>query len=109
MLTVRNPKAGGHRPRLQPRVPIRLSAGKQRYRIFAMKRLASKGLIVLWLGWYLSGPIIETMDTWESPQNEMQDVFFNAGGVLTLLALAVVCRRSLHQILRHILTFVRLP
>ena len=66
-----------------------------------------KGLIFLWLGWYLSGPIVEMIDTWESPQNEMQDVIFNAGGALTLIAL-VLCRRSLHQVVRYlILTLLR--
>ena len=66
-----------------------------------------KVLIFLWLGWYLSGPIVETIDTWESPQNEMQDVIFNAAGMLTLIALAVLCRRSLHQVVRYlVLTFL---
>jgi hypothetical protein len=73
-----------------------------------MKKFVLKGLIFLWLGWYLSGPIVETIDTWESPQNEMQDVIFNAGGALTLIALAVLCRRSLHQVVRYlVLTFLR--
>src|SRR5215475_8906880 len=72
-----------------------------------MKKFVLKGLIFLWLGWYLSGPIVETIDTWESPQNEMQDVIFNAAGALTLIALAVLCRRSLHQVIRYlILTFL---
>src|SRR5262245_15016924 len=73
-----------------------------------MKRLALKGLIFLWLGWYLSGPIVETIDTWDSPQNEMQDVLFNAGGAITLIALALLRRRPLHQVLRYlVLAFVR--
>jgi hypothetical protein len=73
-----------------------------------MKRFAWRGLIFLWLGWYLSGPIVESIDTWESPQNEMQDVLFNAGGALTLLVLAVLCRRSVHQVLGYLLlTIVR--
>jgi len=38
----------------------------------------------------------------------MQDVIFNAGGALTLIALAVLCRRSLHQGVRYlVLTFLR--
>ena len=73
-----------------------------------MKKFVLKGLIFLWLGWYLSGPIVEMIDTWESPQNEMQDVIFNAGGALTLIALTVLCRRSLHQVVRYlILTLLR--
>jgi len=73
-----------------------------------MKQFVLKGLIFLWLGSYLSGPIVEMIDTWESPQNEMQDVIFNAGGALTLIALAVLCRRSLQQVVRYlVLTFLR--
>jgi hypothetical protein len=72
-----------------------------------MKTVLQKGLILLWLSWYFSGPIVETIDTWESPQNEMQDVIFNAAGALTLIALAVLCRRSLHQVFRYLaLTFL---
>jgi hypothetical protein len=73
-----------------------------------MNKFMLNGLIFLWLGWDLSGPIVEMIDTWESPQNEMQDVIFNAGGALTLIALAVLCRRSLHQVVRYlVLTFLR--
>ena len=72
-----------------------------------MKTVLQKVLILLWLSWYFSGPIVETIDTWESPQNEMQDVIFNAAGALTLIALAVLCRRSLHQVIRYLaLTFL---
>jgi len=75
--------------------------------MFVMKTL--KVLIFLWLAWYLSGPILEMIDTWESPQNEMQDVIFNAGGALTLIVLAVLCRRSLQQLRRYLLlTLLRL-
>ncbi len=55
-----------------------------------MKPPAIKLLFLLWLGWYLSGPIAETIDSWDPPQEEIRDVMRNAGSVATLF-MAVVC------------------
>jgi len=33
-----------------------------------MKRSAAKLFVLLWLGWYLSGPVAETIDFWDTPQ-----------------------------------------
>ena len=45
-------------------------------------------LILLWLAWYLPGPICEVVDFWDSPAEEMQDVAFHGGGALSLAAAA---------------------
>jgi len=54
-----------------------------------MKRRAIKFLVLLWLGWYLSGPVAETIDFWDPPTEEMHDVLRNAGGAVVLVAAAV--------------------
>ena len=48
-----------------------------------------KIVILLWLGWYLSGPVEEMIDSWDPPREEMHDVMRNAGGLATLLAVGV--------------------
>jgi hypothetical protein len=65
-------------------------------------------LALLWLGWYLAGPVCEAVDTWDSPKEELQDVIFHAGGALTVIAAAfcsarVLSRRfrQLHEVLAH--------
>src|SRR5262245_45983443 len=75
--------------------------------MFVMKTL--KVLIFLWLAWYLSGPILGVVGTWDSAQSHMQVVIFNGGGALTLIVLAVLCRRALQQLRRYLLlTLLRL-
>jgi hypothetical protein len=54
-----------------------------------MKRRAAKFLVLFWLGWYLSGPVAETIDFWDPPTEEMRDVLRNAGGTAVLVAAAV--------------------
>jgi hypothetical protein len=51
-----------------------------------MKRRALRVAILLWLGWYLSGPLCETFDFWDPPQAEVHDIERSAGGVVTLVA-----------------------
>ncbi len=55
-----------------------------------MKRRAMRLLPLLWLGWYLSGPLFETVDSWDSPPEEIGDITRSAGGTTTLVA-AVIC------------------
>ncbi len=45
-------------------------------------------LVLLWLGWYLSGPICALVDFWDSPSEEMQDIAMQGGGALGLAAAA---------------------
>src|SRR5215471_3382326 len=71
-----------------------------------MKRRAVKFLVLLWLGWYLSGPVAETIDFWDPPAEEMRDLLRNAGGTAVLVA-AVVCigivlLRKLRESLGHL-------
>ena len=54
-----------------------------------MKRRSLRLLVLLWLGWYLSGPLFETVDFWDSPQEEIVDLVRSAGGAVTLVAAVV--------------------
>jgi len=45
-------------------------------------------IVLLWIGWYVSGPIAETIDRWDTPHQELHDILFNAGGRVTLVACA---------------------
>lgn len=51
-----------------------------------MKRRVLRILVLLWLGWYISGPLCETIDFWDTPREEMRDVMRSAGGAATLVA-----------------------
>src|SRR5215470_8948579 len=53
---------------------------------FGVKRHALRIVVLLWLGWYTSGPLCETIDFWDTPQEEMRDVMCSAGGAATLVA-----------------------
>lgn len=44
--------------------------------------------ILLWIGWYVSGPVAETFDYWDTPHQEVHDIMFNAGGGVTVGACA---------------------
>jgi hypothetical protein len=54
-----------------------------------MRGRAIRLLILLWLGWYVSGPAAETVDFWDSPQEEISDVLHSAGGFATLVGVAI--------------------
>lgn len=55
-----------------------------------MKRRALRIAVLLWLGWYLSGPVCETFDFWDPPRAEVHDIERSAGGMATLVA-AIAC------------------
>jgi hypothetical protein len=55
-----------------------------------MRRRALRIIILLWLGWYLAGPLAEVVDRWDGPRQEIHDIDFNLGGGATLVA-AVFC------------------
>jgi hypothetical protein len=55
-----------------------------------MKRHTLRVLIVLWLGWYLSCPVAEVVDFWDTPPEEMRDIAHVAGGVVALLGAGLV-------------------
>lgn len=56
-----------------------------------VKRYALRIAVLLWLGWYLAGPVCETIDFWDPPRSEMTDVKRNAGGFVTLIAAIFCC------------------
>jgi hypothetical protein len=66
-----------------------------------MKGRGLRLVIVLWLGWYLSGPICETVDRWDGPRQEANDIFFHAGGGLVVLAAAALVAPRLLKGLRE--------
>jgi hypothetical protein len=47
-------------------------------------------LFLIWLCWYLTGPLFETFDFWDTPQEEMADIASSTAGVL-IWAAAAVC------------------
>ena len=53
-----------------------------------MRRRLLRMIVLLWIGWYLSGPAAETFDYWDGPHAEAHDILFNAGGGVTLVACA---------------------
>lgn len=55
-----------------------------------MRGRAIRFIVLLWLGWYLSGPLAAIVDKWDGPQQEWEDLQFNAGGGAVLIA-AVFC------------------
>ena len=74
-----------------------------------MKERAIRILVLLWLGWYLSGPVCEALDFWDTSQDELQDIVFHASGALVLVA-AVFCAANLlsYKLRRFILAIARL-
>lgn len=70
-----------------------------------------KLLFLLWLAWYLSGPLFATVDFWDGPQEETTDVVRNAGGTVVLVAAAVcfgiVLCRKLRDRCRYVASTVR--
>lgn len=55
-----------------------------------MRQRALRIIILLWVGWYLAGPLAEVVDRWDGPRQEIHDIDFNVGGGATLVA-AVFC------------------
>jgi len=55
---------------------------------------------LLWLGWYLSGPVCESVDHWDGPRQEANDILFHAGGGLVILAAAALVGPRLFKKLR---------
>jgi hypothetical protein len=59
-------------------------------KFLVMKRRALRITVLLWLGWYLSGPVCETFDFWDPPRAEVHDIQGNAGGAAVIVA-AIFC------------------
>jgi len=46
-------------------------------------------VFLIWLGWYLTGPVVETFDFWDTPQEEMADIASSVDGALVWAAAAI--------------------
>ena len=46
-------------------------------------------VFLIWLGWYLTGPVVETFDFWDTPQEEMADIASSIDGALVWAAAAI--------------------
>jgi hypothetical protein len=57
----------------------------------AMKQRRIRLLMLLWLGWYISGPLDTTADFWGSPQEEISDIIVRSTGGAVILVGAVLC------------------
>lgn len=70
-----------------------------------MKRRVVRVFIVLWLGWYLWGPVDPAVDWWDTPRQTMADMVRAAGGMVVLmgagLALAFMQMRKLRDRFRR--------
>jgi len=55
-----------------------------------MSRQCLRVVFLIWLCCYLAGPVFETFDFWETPQEEMGDIASSACGVL-IWAAAGLC------------------
>lgn len=81
------------------------------YRICAdmmsgMDRFALRMLFLLWLGWYLSGPLFEMIDSWDTPQEEMSDVGWSASGAVSFIAAGVCIGIFTCRKLRELCSFL---
>lgn len=81
--------------------------------MLAMRSRTVRVLVLLWLGWYLSGPVCEMVDSWDTPPEEIQDIAFHSGGVLGLVAAAfsvgVALARKVRTLCRALARPARTP
>jgi hypothetical protein len=74
-----------------------------------MSRTVLQILFLLWLGCYVAGPLFQTFDVWDTPQEEMGDMASSQCGsliwaacaaslaIFTLRQLLKSCRSSIRQ------------
>ena len=58
-------------------------------RMRRMKRRGLKLLLLILLGWYVAGPVVETVDCWDDLRAEICDIAHSAGGLVTLVVAGV--------------------
>jgi hypothetical protein len=71
-----------------------------------MKRRVLRIFVLLWLGWYFSGPMAQMVDFWDTPPQEMNDIARSAGGVVALVGTALAVTLGL---IRRLISRYRLP
>lgn len=54
-----------------------------------MSREFVRIVFAIWLCWYLTGPLAETFDFWDTPQEEMGDIASSVDGALVWAAAAI--------------------
>lgn len=60
-----------------------------------MKRRGLKFLLLVLIGWYVAGPVAETLDHWDSVLAETADTARCAGGAMTLVIGGIAVALSL--------------
>jgi hypothetical protein len=71
-----------------------------------MNRQVVGFLFLLWLVWYLSGPLFETIDFWDTPQEEMGDIAWSASGALSLMAIGACAGICLFRRFRELCCYL---
>jgi hypothetical protein len=74
-----------------------------------MKRRVLRMFVLLWLGWYLTGPLAEVVDFWDTPPQEMHDIARSVGGMVALIGTALAIVLSQIRKLRERLKISALP
>jgi hypothetical protein len=77
--------------------------------LIGMKRRVLRILVLLWLGWYVSGPAAEMVDFWDTPPQELHDIARSAGGMVALIGTALAIVLSQIRKLRERLKIPALP
>ena len=66
-----------------------------------MKGRILRIFVLLWLAWYIWGPVDPVVDFWDSPRQTMSDMMRAAGGVVVLIgagfAIALLQSRNLRE------------
>lgn len=70
----------------------------------SIKRRLVRIVVLLWLGWYVWGPVDPVVDFWDTPREQMRDMVRAAGGIVVLVgagfAIAQFQSRNLRDGLR---------
>jgi len=82
-----------------------------------MKRRIVRVFVLLWLGWYLWGPLDPVVDCWDSPRQTMSDMERTANGTVVLIAAVFAfaplqvrkLRERFHRSLKVVQTAVAAP
>src|SRR5262249_44686383 len=62
-----------------------------------MSRRSLQILFLTWLCWYLAGPLFETFDSWDTPQEELADIASSESGSLVWAAAGICIAVLLFQ------------
>jgi hypothetical protein len=71
-----------------------------------MERRALRIFVLLWLGWYLSGPMAQMVDFWDTPPQEMNDIARSTCGMVALVGTGLAVTLGL---IRRLSRRYRLP